>query len=175
MDVIWVLCNYTGKPAWAQNDAAMAAFNGGADYVFRTNDDTSLPSRKDWISIFIQDLRSRQPLPNLGVVGPTCTNPDVLTHDFTHKTHVNIHGFYYPRSLPTWWADDWMTRVYDGFRVNAPLMVKRKDVTVKHHLAKQRYSVNAPSNLSAILDFEIKKGKTAILQYVKEKTGVNIV
>lgn len=99
-----VSCNYTGKPAWAQNDAAVAAFKEGADYVLRTNDDTVLPSRKDWLTIFINDLRSRHPIPNVGVVGPLCKegNTNILTHDFTHRTHVLIHGFYYPRSMPTW-------------------------------------------------------------------------
>jgi hypothetical protein len=102
--LLQVSCPYTGKPAWAQNDAALAAFKEGADYVFRTNDDTQMPTTKGWETMFISDLRSRRPVPNLGVVGPMHSggNTDVLTHDFTHRTHAVIHGFYYPRTLPTW-------------------------------------------------------------------------
>lgn len=102
--VLQVRCTYTGKPAWSQNDAAVAAFREGADYVLRTNDDTEMPVRKDWASAFIADLRGRPGFPNVGVVGPASDKPpqNVLTHDFTHRTHVMIHGFYYPRSMPTW-------------------------------------------------------------------------
>ena len=102
--LLQVRCNYTGKPAWAQNDAVVAAFKEGADYVLRTNDDSQLPTRRDWVSIFINDLRSRQPFPNVGVVGPRFDQgkTTILTHDFTHRTHVIMHGFHYPRSMPTW-------------------------------------------------------------------------
>jgi hypothetical protein len=101
---VQVPCNYTKKPAWAQNDAALAAFKEGAHYVLRSNDDTKLPTRKDWTSVLVGDLQGRQPIPNVGVVGPHCPqgNTAILTHDFTHRTHVLIHGFYYPRTFPTW-------------------------------------------------------------------------
>jgi hypothetical protein len=104
VSVHWVSCDYTHKPAWAQSDAVMAAYKEGADYVLRINDDTQLPSRKDWVEAFIDDLRSRRPVPNLGVVGPLCKqgNTLVLTHDFTHRTHAVLFGFHYPRSLPDW-------------------------------------------------------------------------
>lgn len=99
-----VSCPYTGKPAWAQNDAAVAAFKEGADYVLRTNDDTQLPANSSWVTEFIRDLRSRRPVPNLGVVGPLHKegNTEILTHDFVHRTHLLVHGFHYPRSFPTW-------------------------------------------------------------------------
>ena len=72
-------CDYSGKPAWAQNDAAstyiffgaavsfsilltvcvaVAAYKEGSDYVFRTNDDTRFPVVRDWVDIFVQHLRS---------------------------------------------------------------------------------------------------------------------
>lgn len=168
----WVECNYTGKPAWAQNDAALAAFRDGAEYVFRTNDDTALPLK--WTSIFINDLSLRRPVPNLGVVGPHCPqgNTRILTHDFVHRTHVLIHGFYYPRSLPTWWADDWITRVYQGF--NHTLMVKRHDVVVVHTLAKQRYLVDSPSNIKSILSNEIMIGRNMIRNYVLDHFNTHL-
>lgn len=72
MTVHWVHCNFNGKPAWAHSDAVMAAYKEGADYAFRPNDDTRFPSRPDWIDVFIDDLRSRKVIPNLGVVGPDC-------------------------------------------------------------------------------------------------------
>lgn len=102
MSMHWVRCDYAGKPAWAHSDAIMAAFREGADYAFRTNDDTAFPPQPDWADRFIADLRSRSPVANLGVVGPSCGrgNTDILTHDFVHRTHAAIFNFHYPRSLP---------------------------------------------------------------------------
>jgi hypothetical protein len=51
VSVHWVHCNYHGKPAWAHSDATMAAFKEGADYAFRTNDDTAFPTRGDWVDV----------------------------------------------------------------------------------------------------------------------------
>ena len=79
------------------------------------NDDSQLPTRPDWADAFVADLRGRHPIPNLGVTGPHCSQgrcDRVLTHDFTHKTHVAIFGHYYPRSLPDWSSDDWITLCY---------------------------------------------------------------
>jgi hypothetical protein len=62
----------------------------------------------DWTDAFILDLRSRSPVPNIGVVGPACGAGAnwILTHDFTHKTHVAVFGLHYPRSLPDWSAGE---------------------------------------------------------------------
>ena len=35
----------------------------------------------------------------------------ILTHDFTHRTHAVVFGYQYPRSLPDWSSDDWITKV----------------------------------------------------------------
>jgi len=144
----------------------MAAFAAGADYVLRTNDDTQLPGRPDWVSVLISDLRGRQPVANLGVVGPACSegNIAILTHDFVHRTHILVHGSYYPRSFTGWWADDWITRVYSGY-TRPPLLVQRDDVRVVHKLNLQRYSVTGPANITAVLQHEVERGRQAIAQF----------
>ena len=38
-------------------------------------------------------------------------NIAILTHDFVHRTHVDIFGFYYPRVFTDWFADDWITGI----------------------------------------------------------------
>lgn len=174
--VHWVICNYSGKPAWAQNDAANAAFKAGADYIYRTNDDTVFPVQKNWTSVFIADLRNRIPTPNMGVVGPSCPqgNTAILTHDFTHKSHILIHGFHYPRSLPTWWSDDWITRVYEGHNITPSLMIKRSDITVEHIAAVQRYVVDKPANIHELIQSEVERGRQAVKQYAKRTFGVLI-
>lgn len=87
----------------------------------------------DWVDAFIADLRGRSP-PNVGLVGPACEQGAkwILTHDFTHRTHAAIFGWHYPRSLPDWSSDDWITFVYKSF--TPPLMVRREDIPVIHEL-----------------------------------------
>lgn len=56
--------------------------------------------------------------PNVGVVGPwfRSGNIAILTHDFVHRTHIDVFGFYYPRIFTDWFADDWITGVYSPER-----------------------------------------------------------
>lgn len=72
VSVHWVHCEYAGKPGWAHSDAVIASVKEGADYIYRSNDDTEFPKAGDWVDRFVADLRSRSPVSNLGVTGPTC-------------------------------------------------------------------------------------------------------
>ena len=113
LPIYFVCCNYSGKPAWAQNDAMMAAYHGGAKYLYRVNDDTAFLT-EGWPENFISILASYDP-PNVGVVGPQDVNRPLdfpLTYDFVHRTHVGIFGFYYPRDFDKWFADFWIDNVY---------------------------------------------------------------
>jgi hypothetical protein len=54
-----------------------------------------------------------------GAVGPLCRqgNTKILTHDFTHRLHMEVFGMeYYPPELTDWWMDDWIARVYGSSR-----------------------------------------------------------
>jgi hypothetical protein len=115
ISVHWVECTTcSGKPAVAHSQAVIAAYLEGCQYVFRVNDDTEMPKHREWTNIFIADLAAR-PIPNLGVVGPefvmTSATP-ILSHDFTHWTHVAIHGFHYPPSLPNWFVPQQIPNPY---------------------------------------------------------------
>jgi len=128
-------CAYSGRPAWAQNDAMIAAYLSGADYFYRINDDTELMTA-NWLSTFTSVLDSYRPR-NVGVVGPThdIGNLKILTYDFVHRTHVEIFGFYYPRVFTDWFADDWITYVYAPQHVT-----KLANVSIEHRaLFGQRY------------------------------------
>ena len=95
----------------------LAGYLDNRDYYFRVNDDTSL-STSGWTEQFITVLGAMDP-PNVGVVGPNHHggNEFILTHDFVHHTHLEIFGFYYPRTFSDWYADDWITYVYLPGRV----------------------------------------------------------
>ena len=79
---------------------------------FRINDDTRFKTSL-WSEQFTSTLRHYNPA-YLGVTGPTHSggNTAILTYDFTHRTHVDILGFYYPRHFTDWYADGWITRIY---------------------------------------------------------------
>ena len=128
-------CVHAKKPAWAQNDAMMSAYMSNMEYYYRINDDTKMKT-KNWTEMFIKTLRNFRP-PNVGVVGPTHKggNTGILTYDFVHYTHIEIHGFYYPRGFKNWYADNWITQIYKPGRC-----VKDSKVLLQHTLQKgQRY------------------------------------
>lgn len=70
--------NPAKKPGPAFNVAMAALFEDGAEYLYRTNDDTVLSSA--FASTFIKKLESYRPQ-NVGVVAPTHRggNTDIMT------------------------------------------------------------------------------------------------
>ena len=158
-----VKCDHTHQPARAQNDAMMAAYTDNMDYLYRVNDDTRMIT-PGWTEAFIQTLQGLNP-PYIGVVGPSTTakisdNTYILTYEFVHRTHVDIFGFYYPHMLTTWYADDWITHVYQPGR-----SVRLSDVLLEHtQKLGQRYQDgdNVLSELSEL----IMQGKEAVRTWV---------
>ena len=103
-----------------------AYYNAKADYIYRVNDDTELATR--WAKKFTHALAT---MDNVGAVGPACKqgNRRILTHDFTHRKHMDIfQGQYYPPDLSDWWMDDWISRVYGAART-----IKASNVEIVHH------------------------------------------
>ena len=131
----FVKCNYSGKPAWAQNDALLAGYNDGMEYIYMTNDDTIMTTN-NWTELFIEQLGKFNP-PNVGLVGPRHSggNTRILTYHFVHRTHVDIFKYFFPRNFTDWYGDDWATHIYEPNNVK-----KMPNVQVKHTLEKgQRY------------------------------------
>ena len=56
----FVMCNYSGKPAWAQNDALMTGYNDGKEYRYMTNDDTIMLTN-NWTDSFVEHLANFNP------------------------------------------------------------------------------------------------------------------
>ena len=130
--------NSVKKPGPVFLEMARAAYEGGADYMYRVNDDTELIDK--WPNAFVKALHS---IPGqVGVVGPTCTqgNVGILTHDFVARVHMDIMQMnYYPPQLVDWWMDDWISFVYGSQR-----SFKAASVRVVHHTGAhgQRYVVD---------------------------------
>ena len=134
----FVRCNHSGKPARAQNDALMAGYFTGMDYLYMVNDDT-LMQTANWTARFIQELAKFSP-PNVGLVGPKHSggNTAILTYNFVHRTHIDIFKTFYPPDFTDWWADRWISDLYKPNNV-----LKLSEVKLRHSMVLgTRYSVH---------------------------------
>ena len=131
--------NPTQQPVPVLNCLSRAAYGAGCDFMYHIDDDTEFIT-PDWASRFVSTLETFVP-PLWGAVGPTCHegNTAVLTHDFVHRTHLDLFPTHYPPPLTTWWFDDWITQVY-GERNTRQL----PDVVVRDHPGRAglRYAIN---------------------------------
>ena len=147
------------KPGPVMNFMMKAAFVDGADFLYRVNDDTEFVDA--FASSAVATLRGFTPA-LLGVVGPICAEgkTSILTHDFVHRTHLEIFPTYYPPVFTDWWLDDWISLVY-GFT-----NTRRGPFTVTHHLghAGTRYIVNH-ANEGALVG-EVERGAELIKAWV---------
>ena len=164
----FVKCNYSGRPAWAQNDAMMAAYRDRRDFFYRVNDDTVMTS-SNWTHLLIAELRKMDP-PLVGVVGPTHSggNTAILTYDFVHRTHIDIFGFYYPREFPGWYADDWITKVYWPRRSK-----KLRSVRLMHIVQATRYHVSTIE--STYLTSVITNSSKVLEKYLANKRIMSLL
>ncbi len=156
-------CPYEGKPAWAQNDAMMAAYYENKSFYYMLNDDTILLTA-DWTTLFHSNLKASNPA-YFGLTGPHHIGgkETILTYDFVHKTHIDIFGFFYPRVFPTWYADDWINDIYLPYNVK-----KLTSVQVLHtQQAGRRYQVDYAS--SSYIWTVITQGKRTLAQWLKPK------
>jgi len=162
--LLFVRCN-SKNMVQASNCIAKRAHDDGASYSYRINDDTELLAT-NWVGRFTSALQSMRP-PNVGVLGPTsdgdyAAEMDILTYDFTHRTHLLMFGWHYPPSMANWWCDNWVTDVY-GDRAG----VARGQVV--HHTREdgRRYHVEGSP---ALLKDELAKGR-AVLNLWLNRTG----
>lgn len=132
------VANPIKKPGPVFLEMARKAYELGADFMYRINDDTEFetPFARAYVNA-VMGLK-----PPYGIVGPSSsgTIDRILTHDFVHRTHLEIFEMnYYPPPLSDWWMDDWITVVYGQKRT-----FLSKHNTVKHHTSAhgQRYKVD---------------------------------
>lgn len=150
--------NRIRKPGPVFNEMAKVAYELGADFFYRLNDDTEPTSA--WAVDFTSTLREFE-FP-YGVVGPDHVGGKsaILTHDFVHRTHMQIFDkLYYPVELVDWWMDDWISHVYGAART-------RKITSAKavHHTTSTRYEVDHANKQQ--LPPLLLSGKERIRQFV---------
>ena len=144
---------------------AMRAYNDGAEYMCRINDDTKFITKK-WTTLGIDTLLHYKPK-NVGVVGPTCRqgNTHIMTHDMVHRTHMEIFKYYYPPVFKNWYIDDWITTVYKPGR-----STKLTTWEVVHSMKQgTRYVVDF--TISKLTEILVTIGNVTIESYVKQKAS----
>lgn len=148
--------NELSKPGPMMNFLSHEAYVDKCDFMYRINDDTEMLT--PWTTAFINALQDFSP-PLRGVVGPTCNegNNAILTHDFVHRSHLDIFPTHYPPELTDWWLDDWITDVYGDSNTK-----KLPEVVVRHHVLITRYEVRRESE--KILKPLLQQGKMRLLR-----------
>ncbi|KAL1500163.1 hypothetical protein AB1Y20_012833 [Prymnesium parvum] len=150
-----------GAPCWVWSALFNRSCAGGCEYFYQLNDDIRLLS-PGWAEEFVRTLRSNAYLPNFGIVGPLDTNnPRLMTQSFTHCTHRDIFGYYYPPEFRNWYSDDWATQVYG--RRNT---FWRKDLEVSHELATRGPRYDVAYEDKTHLAAQVAKGREVIGAYV---------
>lgn len=150
------------------NELCQAAYDHGATYIVRINDDTHFMT-SGWISLAVSTLQSYSP-PNVGVVGPTCRqgNEDILTHDMVHApTHYEIFDTYYPDLFDNYYIDDWMTQVYGERRTT-----KLKQWEVFHSLDMYGTRYTPSFDQDQFLEEEIQKGRQQVERFVQRQSSM---
>ena len=82
-----------------------------------------------------------------------------MTHDFVHRTHLDIFPTYYPPILSDWWMDDWITHVYGNTRTCI-----LPDVHVEHRMGMSRYHVQ--SEHACFLEPLIVAGRRRVQRHI---------
>ncbi|KAL7540715.1 hypothetical protein ACHAXR_011304 [Thalassiosira sp. AJA248-18] len=131
------------------NEMMRDAYEDGAEYMVRVNDDTEFVTL-GWITHGVQTLLGFEP-PNVGVVGPTCKqgNTKIMTHDMVHRSHLEIFGEYYP------------IQVYKPTQ-----SIQLTQWEVHHHVTKHGTRYKRDREQQKYLELELEKGKTQLSSYV---------
>ena len=145
------------------NEMMKHAYDDGAEYFVRINDDTEFKT-SGWITHGVKTLQGFDP-PNVGVVGPACRQGSntIMTHDMVHRTHLSIFDTYYPAVFSAWWIDDWMMKVYKPGR---SIWSNAADWEVHHHTAKHGTRYKVKHEEAGLLDGELTKGQQRIEEWL---------
>lgn len=156
--------NKVKKPGPAFTAMTKVAYDAGSEYIYRVNDDTQF--MEPFAALMSRALQAMGP--PYGVVGPRCHGQStrILTHDFTHRTHMEIFNqFYYPPQLSDWWMDDWVSRVYGRERT----AMASSGGKVFHHTGKHGSRYQVDMSHKKFLEGLVKEGHKKIVGYAEQK------
>jgi hypothetical protein len=162
-------------PSWVICNLMQMAYNDGAEFLFQVNDDSQLVA-PGWERAMTHALATNPTWPNLGATGPMDRKWGggkfggnlLLTHAFVHRTHLDIHGRFFPKAFKNWWSDNWVTNVYGA----KDTFVGPDGVTLEHQTSvgksneneDMRYKVDRKD--AEKLPAELEKGRKRIDAWV---------
>lgn len=161
------VANHERKPGPVFNALGQEAYNLGADFMYRVNDDSYLQG--NWPAFFVQRLMSLPP--PYGVIGPSSVQTDdrILTHDFVHRTHLELFKLdYYPHQLSDWWMDDWISHVYGRQRTFITAPAPYSDISVVHYVHKHPRRYHIDYKHEKLLPQLVLDGQRDIFQWMIE-------
>ena len=135
-----ILNNYDKSYVCIVNQLADIAINKyGADYIYVFADDLDVYDLSFIEKDFLLYFKKNGGL-SLGW-GIDENWPDICTHPFVSKMHVNNLGYFYPSSIKNVGCDDWIQKVYETLGK----MVKSKTAVIKNTIGSKdvkRYDVS---------------------------------
>tara|TARA_B110001452_G_C15113478_1_gene388167 strand:+ start:282 stop:785 length:504 start_codon:yes stop_codon:yes gene_type:complete len=112
--------------------------------------------------------------PNLGATGPTdATNARIFTHAFVHRTHLDIHGRFFPRAFANWYSDDWISNVYGAsstFKLGGVRM--RHQVETQKTAGPERYAVDHAAE--RLLAGEVSHGMLRTQRWLANRSSARL-
>ena len=106
----WVKCNnMIGKPTHIWNHLGNVCLLQDYEYMMVLGDDIICDKRKEWLGIFIKQLKANN---NIGFSAGWSNNDDIPTQFLIHKRHIDIFGWIYPPQIHNWFCDDFMSGLY---------------------------------------------------------------
>jgi len=153
------------------NQLFQYAYDNGCEYFIQIGDDIIFKT-KNWAKDCIQILQNRN---NIGVSGPLCNNPRIITQSVVSRKHMEIFHYYFPPGIRNWFCDDWINEVYACKR----MLYVLKNHTCENAGGEPRYHINNNTKFTEnmrfnfnVLKIESKKtidnGKDILTAYLKK-------
>lgn len=151
----WIKCyDMEGMPTKVWNKLGEVALEQDYEYLMVLGDDIILDKRKEWLGLFIKNLKKNN---NIGYSAGWSNNDEIPTQFLIHKTHIDIFGFIYPPTIKNWGCDNWMAWLYgkSGYW--------NKDYQLLNVGGEPRYNVEFPE---AYIKKRLKRDKQILQKYM---------
>lgn len=136
------------------------AKHSSADYMFVCGDDIHFPNDKNWLRLFMKNLKKNN---NYGWAAGWSNNDRIATQFLIHKKHLDYFGWIYPPSLTNYFCDDFMHFVYpEKYRM------WRKDYPLLNLGGTPRYIPLDDSRLCSLL---LKREQKLLANFLREKNN----
>lgn len=96
-------------PVYIWNHVFRQGYLDGCSYFFQLVDDIELKT-PGWSEVYVDTLAEHVPQ-NYGMVGHN-VGGTLISQPFTHRTHLDIFGTFYPRIFHNWFGDTWLSTIY---------------------------------------------------------------